>query len=186
MPGGSSIAEGKQATVQIGAVVWLNDGSGKCGIFSDASFGKHNALTTLSFGSHYQMAYTVLQMYLDSNTFFYVLARQLEALILVSSISNELLLRVAALFEHFKVTNIQTHCRQSNHFQYLAEKIILKSLSQKYHRAIFSCCICINTHWTAYFSLYLFSTRHMSDCEQCPTAALKLEANKADGCKKLC
>lgn len=36
--------------------------------------GKHNALTTLSFGSHYQIADTVLQMYLDSNTFFDVLA----------------------------------------------------------------------------------------------------------------
>lgn len=36
--------------------------------------GKHNALTTLSFGSHYQMAYTVLQMYLDSNVFFDVVA----------------------------------------------------------------------------------------------------------------
>lgn len=56
--------------------------------------GKHNALTTLSFGPHYQMAYTVLQMYLDSNMFFDVLAQrslvQEKALILFSSISNEL------------------------------------------------------------------------------------------------
>ena len=37
--------------------------------------GKHSALTTLSFGSHYQMAYTVLQMYLDSNSFSDVLAQ---------------------------------------------------------------------------------------------------------------
>lgn len=69
MPGGGSIAEGKQATVQIVVVFWLSDKWKMWDIFR-RFIGKHNALTTLSFESHYQMAYTMLQMYLDSNMLF--------------------------------------------------------------------------------------------------------------------
>lgn len=61
--------------------------------------GKHSALTTLSFGSHYQMAYTVLQMYLDSTMFLKKNVLALHSLaqeslfLKFSSISKELLSR---------------------------------------------------------------------------------------------
>lgn len=51
---------------------WLKDKWKMWDIFRHFT-GKHNSQTTLSFGSHYQMAHTVLQMYLDSNMFFDVL-----------------------------------------------------------------------------------------------------------------
>lgn len=71
--------------------------------------GKHNARTTLSFGSHFQMAYTVLQMFIwTAACFFYVLAHHSlvqEKLSFYFHPYQINFLKVAGLFEHFKVKN---------------------------------------------------------------------------------
>lgn len=97
--------------MQIVVVFWLSV-TGKRGIFSDAFAGKHSALTTLSFGSHYQMAYAVLQMYLDSDSFSDVLAQRSSVReklqFCFSPASNDFFQGSAAFRVFFGVTNIYT------------------------------------------------------------------------------